>query len=85
MPRIAPGDNPQSRAQRPRADGSRPRPFKLQLKGEIPIEQLRHFVNLEVRRQGQDLQVESFEAIAPMPTRGGKGRGGKGRGRQAQV
>jgi len=71
--------------QQPRADGSRPLPFKLQLKGEIPIEQLRHFVNLEVRRQGQDLQVESFEAIAPMPTRGGKGRGGKGRSRQAQA
>ena len=71
--------------QLPRADGSRPLPFKLQLKGEIPIEHLRHFVSLEVRRQGQDLQVEAFEAIAPMPTRGGKGRGGKGRGRQAQA
>ena len=71
--------------QQPRADGSRPLPFKLQLKGEIPIEQLRHFVSLDVRRQGQDLQVERFEAIAPMPTRGGKGRGGKGRSRQAQA
>lgn len=71
--------------QQPRADGSRPLPFKLQLKGDVAIEHLRHFVSLEVRRQGQDLQVESCEVIAPMPTRGGKGRGGKGRSRQAQA
>ncbi|MGC6481944.1 MAG: hypothetical protein ACON4T_00025 [Synechococcus sp.] len=70
--------------QQPRADGHRPLPFKLQLKGVVPIEHLRHFVNLNVRRQGQDLHVEGFEAIAPMPTRGGKGRTGKGRARQAQ-
>ena len=69
----------------PRGDGSRPLPFKLQLKGEVAIDHLRHFVSLEVRRQGQDLQVESCEVIAPMPTRGGKGRGGKGRSRQAQA
>jgi len=69
--------------QKPRADGSRPLPFKLQLKGEIPLDQLRHFVSLNVRRQGQELHVESHELIAPMPTRGGKGRGGarKGGGR----
>ena len=69
--------------QKPRADGSRPLPFKLQLKGEIPLDQLRHFVSLDVRRQGQELHVESHELIAPMPTRGGKGRGGarKGGGR----
>ena len=71
--------------QQPRADGSRPLPFKLQLKGEVAIDHLRHFVSLEVRRQGQDLQVESCDVIAPMPTRGGKGRGGKGRSRQAQA
>ena len=71
--------------QQPRADGSRPLPFKLQLKGDVAVEHLRHFVSLEVRRQGQDLQVESCEVIAPMPTRGGKGRGGKGRSRQAQA
>jgi len=64
--------------QQPRADGSRPLPFKLQLKGEIPLDQLRHFVSLQVRRQGQELQVEQHEVIAPMPTRGGKGRGGGG-------
>ncbi len=71
--------------QQPRADGSRPLPFKLQLKGEVAIDHLRHFVSFDVRRHGQDLQVESYEVIAPMPTRGGKGRGGKGRSRQARA
>ena len=65
--------------QQPRADGFRPLPFKLQLKGELALEHLRHFVSLDVRRQGQLLQIESSEVIAPMPTRGGKGRGGAAR------
>lgn len=74
--------------QLPRPDGSRPTPFKLQLKGEIPLESLRHFVALDLRRQGQLLQLERHEVIAPMPqrgNRGGKGRGaaGKGGGRGA--
>jgi hypothetical protein len=63
--------------QLPRADGSRPAPFKLQLKGEIPLEHLRHFVALNLRRQGQDLQLEGFEVIGPVAQRGN--RGGKGR------
>jgi hypothetical protein len=69
--------------QLPRPDGSRPTPFKLQLKGEIPLESLRHFVALDLRRQGQLLQVERHEVIAPMPqrgNRGGKGRGSAGKG-----
>ena len=69
--------------QLPRPDGSRPTPFKLQLKGEIPLESLRHFVSLDLRRQGQVLQVERHEVIAPMPqrgNRGGKGRGSAGKG-----
>ena len=65
--------------QQPRADGSRPTPFKLQLRGEIAAEHLRHFVSLDLRRQGQQLQVEEHEVIAPVPQRGGKG-GGPGRG-----
>jgi len=68
--------------QLPRPDGSRPTPFKLQLKGEIPLESLRHFVALNLRRQGQVLQLESHEVIAPMPQRGN--RGGKGRGSAAK-
>ena len=63
--------------QQPRPDGSRPVPFKLQLKGEVPLEHLRHFVALNLRRQGQHLQLESFEVIGPVAQRGT--RGGKGR------
>jgi len=70
--------------QQPRSDGSRPVPFKLQLKGTVPLEHLRHFVALDLRRQGQDLQLEHLEVLAPVTTRGN--RGGKGRregGREA--
>jgi hypothetical protein len=63
--------------QQPRPDGSRPIPFKLQIQGHIPLQHLRHFVALDLRRQGQRLQLESFEVIAPVPQRGN--RGGKGR------
>ena len=66
--------------QLPRADGFRPLPFKVQLTGELPLEYLRHFVSLDVRRQGQLLAVEAVEVIAPMPTRGGKGREGSRKG-----
>jgi hypothetical protein len=66
--------------QQPRPDGSRPTPFKLQLKGELPMDNLRHFVALDLRRQGQLLHLEQHEVIGPVPQRGGKGRGGK-RGR----
>jgi hypothetical protein len=61
----------------PRPDGSRPVPFKLQLKGDVPLEHLRHFVALNLRRQAQQLQLESFEVIGPFAQRGN--RGGKGR------
>ena len=63
--------------QQPRADGSRPTPFKLQLKGAMPPEHLRHFVALDLRRQGQELHLEQHEVIGPIPQRGGKGRGGR--------
>ena len=64
--------------QRPKADGSRTLPFKLNLKGSIPLESLRNFVSLEVRRHGNQLYLETHEVLGPMPTRGGKKRGGKG-------
>jgi hypothetical protein len=69
--------------QQPRPDGSRPIPFKLQLRGEIPLEHLRHFVSLDLRRDGQKLCVEACEVVAPLAqrgTRGGKGRRGGGSG-----
>jgi hypothetical protein len=66
--------------QLPRADGSKPVPFKLQLKGEIPLEHLRHFVALDMRRQGQEVHLERFEVIGPVAQRGT--RGGKKIGRK---
>jgi len=63
--------------QQPRPDGSRPVPFKLQVRGQIPLEHLRHFVSLQVRRQGQALSLEAFEVIGPLAQRGN--RGGKRR------
>lgn len=63
--------------QQPRTDGSRPLPFKIAIRGDIPLEHLRHFVSLDVRRQGQILQLESCEVIGPLAERGN--RGGKRR------
>ena len=67
-----------------KADGSRALPFKLQLKGEVPVEALRHFVSLDVHRVGQELHLDRFEVIAPLnqrSSRGGKNsRGERGRG-----
>ncbi|MEI8250420.1 MAG: hypothetical protein WCF98_04550 [Synechococcus sp. ELA057] len=63
--------------QQPRPDGSRPLPFKLAVRGVIPMEHLRHFVALDLRRQGQILQLESCEVIGPLAQRGN--RGGKRR------
>lgn len=63
--------------QRPRPDGNRPQPFKLPLRGEVPLEHLRHFVALDLRRIGEELHVERYEVIAPVAQRGN--RGGKGR------
>ncbi len=48
-------------------------PFKLNLKGEIPIQFLRNFVSLDVRRLGQKLHVEKNEIIAPIKEHAYKG------------
>lgn len=67
--------------QKPRADGNRPIPFKLQLRGAVPLEHLRHFVSLDLRLLGQQLNVEKLEVIGPVAqrgTRGGKTRRGAG-------
>jgi hypothetical protein len=66
--------------QQPRADGSRPVPFKLQLKGEIPLVHLRHFVALDLRRRGQHLCLEQLEVVGPLPQRGNRGGKGQRRG-----
>ena len=41
-------------------------PFKVNLKGEIPINYLKHFVSLDVRRVDYQLLVENYEIIAPL-------------------
>ncbi|KGG12906.1 MULTISPECIES: hypothetical protein [Prochlorococcus] len=60
--------------QKSRLNGTRPLPFKLRLKGSIPLDSLRNFVSLEVRRIGQFLHLENYETIAPISTRGGKNK-----------
>ena len=47
-------------------------PFKLKLKGNIPIDRLRHFISMEVRREGQCLHLENYQVIKEISTRGGK-------------
>ena len=63
--------------QQPRPDGRRPIPFKLQLKGDLSLKHLRHFVSLELRRRGQELQLEGYEIIGSMPVRGGDRKGSR--------
>ena len=58
------------------------RPRSLQLKGQVDPAHLRHFVSLDLRRDGQTLQVENHEVIAPVPQRAGRGRGGARGGRR---
>jgi hypothetical protein len=73
--------------QLPRADGSRPTPFKLHLSGTIPLEHLRHFVSIDARRQEQMLTVDRYEVIAELPqrgNRGGKARRNSGEGRSSR-
>lgn len=65
--------------QQPRADSSRPQPFKLLVHGTVPPEQRRHFVSFDLRRIGQDLHVEKHEVIGPVPRSKPRGRGRKGR------
>ncbi len=52
--------------QRPRNQQKKALPFKLNLKGEVPINYLKHFVSLNVRRVGYQLLVEDFQIIAPI-------------------
>ncbi|WP_225323131.1 hypothetical protein [Synechococcus sp. RSCCF101] len=69
--------------QKRRADGQRPLPFKLQLKGTLPMDHLRQFVALDVRRHGQELQIEQHELVGPLPRRGE--RGGRARNKPARA
>ena len=59
--------------QRPRSN-KRSLPFKLILEGEIPIEYIRNFVSLKVRRKGQKLVLEEYQVIGKLPKRSAKNR-----------
>ena len=53
--------------QKPRNQQKKALPFKVSLKGEIPINYLKHFISLDVRRIDYQLVVENFKIIAPIP------------------
>ena len=52
--------------QKPRNQNKKALPFKLNLQGEIPINYLKHFISLDVRRVDFQLMVERFQIIAPI-------------------
>ena len=53
--------------QKPRNQQKKALPFKLNLKGEVPINYLKHFISLDVRRVEYQLLVEDFQIIGPIP------------------
>ena len=53
--------------QKPRNNQKKALPFKVNLKGEIPINYLKHFISLDVRRVEYQLVIEDFQIIAPIP------------------
>ena len=53
--------------QKPRNQKKKAIPFKVNLKGEVPIKYLKHFISLDVRRVDYQLLVETFQIIAPAP------------------
>ena len=53
--------------QKPRNQKKRAIPFKVNLKGEVPINYLKHFISLDVRRVDYQLLVEACQIIAPVP------------------
>ncbi|WP_320676405.1 hypothetical protein [Prochlorococcus sp. MIT 1300] len=66
--------------QKRRANGSRPIPFKLQIKGDLPLKNLRHFVSMDVRRIGQELHLEDCKVLEALQEKVGKRRGVAGKG-----
>ncbi len=53
--------------QKPRNQHKKALPFKVNLKGEISIKYLKHFISLNVRRDAYQLLVEDFQIIGPIP------------------
>ena len=52
--------------QKPRNQQKKALPFKVNLKGELPINYLKHFISLDVRRIDYQLLVEDFQIIGPI-------------------
>ena len=52
--------------QKPRNQQKKALPFKVKLKGEVPINYLKHFISLNVRRIDYQLFIEDFQIIAPI-------------------
>ncbi len=52
--------------QKPRNQQKKALPFKVILKGEVPIKYLKHFISLDVRRLDYHLLVEDFQIIGPL-------------------
>ena len=52
--------------QNPRNKQKKSSPFKVYLKGEVPINYLKHFISFEVRRVDYQLLVEDFQIIAQL-------------------
>ncbi len=52
--------------QKPRNLQKKALPFKVNLKGEVPINYLKHFISLDVRRVEYQLLVEDFQIIGPL-------------------
>ncbi len=52
--------------QKPRNQQKKALPFKVNLKGEIPINYLKHFISLDVRRVDYQLLVENFHVLGPI-------------------
>jgi len=52
--------------QKPRNQQKKALPFKVNLKGEVPINYLKHFISLNVRRIDYQLLIEDFQIIGPL-------------------
>ena len=53
--------------QKPRNQQKKALPFKVNLKGDVPINYLNHFISLDVRRVDYQLLVEDFQIIGSIP------------------
>tara|TARA_Y100001968_G_scaffold213759_1_gene196691 strand:+ start:125 stop:766 length:642 start_codon:yes stop_codon:yes gene_type:complete len=52
--------------QKPRNLQKKAIPFKINLKGNVPVNYLKHFISLDVRRVNYQLVVEDFQIIGPV-------------------